>query len=238
MLRIAVCDDEPIDRELLVKAIMKFSLCNDLEFSVVQLSVADELLSGNLDFDIFFLDILLNDGINGIDVGRQIRGNGYTGIIVIVTSMGQYLLDGYLIEAFRYTVKPIAQEKVDEALWGFLQKFNKDDQKIEVRCLDGVFFFDVNEIIIIESYRRVRKIYLEDRVAETRESLSELYDKLPKVQFDYAQKSFIVNFKHLMSEIRNVIAMRNGEKITISRARLDEFMTAFKRYIKSLGGRS
>lgn len=215
---------------------MKFSFCNDIEISVVELSVADELLSGNFDLDILFLDILLNDGINGIDVGRQIRGNGYTGIIVITTSMEQYFLDGYLIEAFRYIVKPIAQEKVDEALRSVLQKYSKNDLKIEVRCLNGVFFLDLDEIIMIESYHRIRKIYLEGRIVETREALSELYDKLPKDQFVYAQKSFIVNFKHLMSESRNVVTMRNGEKITISRSRLDEFMTTLKQFIKSLGG--
>lgn len=236
MLRIAVCDDEKLHRELLTTAIMTFSFRNDMEFSVLQISVAEELLTGSLDFDLLFLDILLNDRINGIEVGRKIRERGYTGIIVIVTSMEQYLLDGYSIEAFRYIVKPIVQEKVDEALRGALQKFSKDDLKIEVRCLDGVYFFDVNEIIMIESYHRVRKIYLADRVVETREALSELYDKLPKGQFDYAQKSFIVNFKHFMSESRNVITMRNGEKIVISRARLDDFMMAFKQYIKSLGG--
>lgn len=237
MLRIAVCDDEKLHRELLTDAITAFSIHNDMEFSVVQISVAEELLSRNLDYDVLFLDILLNDGVNGIEVGHQLREHGYDGIIIIVTLMDEYLIDGYSIEAFRYIMKPITQEKIDEALRGVLKKYSKDNLKIQVRCLDGECFLDVNEIIMIESYHRGRKIYLEDRIAETRETLDELCKKLPQDQFAYAQKSYIVNFKHLMSENRSIITMRNKTKIVISRARTNDFMRSLQTYIKSLGGR-
>ncbi|MEG1567171.1 MAG: LytTR family DNA-binding domain-containing protein [Anaerovoracaceae bacterium] len=236
MLRIAICDDEQLHRQLLVDAITVFSIQNDMEFLITQMGLASELLSNPCEFDIIFLDIRLDHGINGIEVGRKIRESGYASVIVIVTSMEQYSLDGYAIEAFRYILKPFNQKSVDETLKAILRKYNKDESKVEVKCLSGTFFFDVDDIIMIESYNRMRKIYLLNAdVIETRETFLVLHHKLPNKQFAFAQKSFLVNFKHLMSECRNVITMRNGYKITISRNRIKGFIEAFQTYIKNLG---
>src|ERR1700733_4741152 len=43
-------------------------------------------MSSNSDFDLIILDVMLPDG-NGMDVARQLRGEGYKGFILMLTAL-------------------------------------------------------------------------------------------------------------------------------------------------------
>lgn len=231
MLRLAICDDESIHREILKDKIIAFSFENDMDFHYQEFKSAHDLLSAPFNYDILFLDVRLEQGINGIDIGCQLRAQGNDCIIILVTSLEQYARQGYYADVFRYLVKPIKQAELDEALQACLKKLERSRVKIPVKCLDAMYYFNIDDIMVIESYNRKRNIYVKDQCYETWENLEILFEKLPADQFAYPQKSYIVNLDYIVSEKMNVITMENGKEISISRIQQKPFMTALHRYV-------
>lgn len=231
MLRLAVCDDEDIHRKILKDKIIAYSLQYGIDFSLQEFTTANELLVAPCNYDMLFLDIKLENGINGIDIGCQLRDQGNDCIIILVTSLEQYAKQGYYADVFRYIVKPILQNELNEALNAGIQKIRRSKAKIQVKCLEAIQYFNVDDIILIESYNRKRSIYYKDQCYETWENLNVLFQKLPFNQFAYPNQSYIVNFDYIQCEKNNIITMENGKEIVISRNYLQSFMTELHRYV-------
>ena len=231
MLRLAICDDEQIHRKTLKDKIIIFSFQNNVDFCFKEFATADELLSAPFNYDILFLDIKLDNNMNGIDIGYQLRERENDCIIILVTLFEQFIRQGYYADAYRYLVKPVKQKELDEALRSSIKKLNRSKAKILVKCLDTQHYFNIEDIIYIESYNRKRYIYLRSKTYETWESLNAIFEKLPHNQFTYPQKSYIVNFDYIISEKMNIITMENKKEISIAKTQLRAFMTALHQYV-------
>ncbi len=233
MLCLAICDDEKMHRELLKEKLDVYSFQEDVVFRFIEIGSSQELLCTPFDYDILFLDIKLENGINGIDIACMLREQGNNCAIVIVTSLEEYALQGYRADVFRYIVKPIKQEELNEALSALIKKLNRMKVFLQVRCLDAVHYFDIERISLIESYDRRRRIYYDDRIFESVESLESIYRRLPPHQFAYPQKGCIVNLDDVFREKMKVLTMKSGKVIPISRTYLQSFMTALHKYFHS-----
>lgn len=231
MLRLAICDDESIHRKILKDKITAFSLQYDVDFCYQEFATANELIAAPFTYDILFLDIKLENGINGIDVGCKLREKGNDCIIVLVTSLEQYAKQGYYADVFRYIVKPVSRDELSEALNACIQKIRRSKSKIQVKCLDAMHYFNIEDIIFIESCNRKRSIYTLNQCYETWETLETLFQKLSTPQFAYPNQSFIVNLDDIRCEKMNVIIMENGKEISISRNCLKSFMIALHKYV-------
>ena len=150
MLRLAVCDDEDIHRKILKDKVIAFSLQYGVDFSLQEFISSNELLVAPCNYDILFLDIKLENGINGIDIGCQLRDQGNDCIIILVTSLEQYAKQGYYADVFRYIVKPILQNELNEALNAGIQKIRRSKAKIQVKCLEGIHYFNVDDINVMK----------------------------------------------------------------------------------------
>ena len=57
-------------------------------------------------YDIIFMDIRL-PGMDGMQTARQLRRMDHTVLLVFLTSLAQYAVEGYEVEAVDYIIKPI-----------------------------------------------------------------------------------------------------------------------------------
>ena len=65
--------------------------------------------------DVVFLDIEM-PGLNGIELARKIAGLDPKIQIVFVTAYEQYALKAFEVSAVHYLLKPLTQEKINEAV--------------------------------------------------------------------------------------------------------------------------
>ena len=87
-MRVAVCDDSRIDRELFVAVLHHYFVNKPISNEIVQYENGMDLLHDVEDdmwFDIIFLDIYMND-LLGIDVAHKLRSLGYRGHIIFFTA--------------------------------------------------------------------------------------------------------------------------------------------------------
>ena len=229
---IEIKDDEAIHRLIIRDKLDKFAISNDVDYELDEFCTSEELLKIKNIYDILFLDVQLENGVNSIEIGKQLVKDGLDATIILTTSFEQYAAEGYHLHAHRYLVKPIAQEKFNEAILSCIQEFKKLNRKIAVKCAYENCFISINKIIYIESYQRKRIIYTKEQVYETGASLNDLLSLLPVEQFEMPQKSYIVNFDHVTSITKTKVILDYSTEIKLARDRMTNFNMKFQKYIR------
>ena len=60
-------------------------------------------------YDIYILDVIMPQ-LNGIELGMNLREEGFDGKIIYLTSSQEYSLDAFRVRAFDYLIKPITKD--------------------------------------------------------------------------------------------------------------------------------
>lgn len=117
-MRIAVCDDSSIDREIIVSLLHHYFLNKPITNEIVQYESGVALLQDveeDVWFDLIFLDIYMTD-LLGIDVAHKLRSLGYRGHIAFLTATADFAVDSYEVEALGYLLKPHSYEKLAQVM--------------------------------------------------------------------------------------------------------------------------
>ena len=109
MIKIAIVEDEEIYRKQLQQFLLRFQKEEKCIFQV------DTYESGSLfyntalekGYDILLLNIVLKDSIDGLSLAKKILTKDSQVRIAFITTMIQYAVNGYEVDALGYTVKPI-----------------------------------------------------------------------------------------------------------------------------------
>lgn len=232
LLKIAVCDDEAIHRLIIRDKLDSYAISNDIDYELDEFTNSNELMNMENVYDILFLDVQLEDGMNGIEVGKRLLQKGIDATIIITTSFEQYASEGYCLKAHRYLIKPIQQSNFNEAIVTCIKDFKKSNRKIEVKCGYENCFISIHNIMYIESYRRKRLIHTKEQIFETGTTLNQLLEHLPLSQFEMPQKSYIVNLDCVTGLTKTRVIVNHAIEIKLARERLDEFNMKFHKYLR------
>lgn len=117
MTRIAICEDDEMERTVLQELVKAWAEANDVEVFVSSFASGEELIWSFSDrrYDILFLDILLEE-LDGIQTGQQIRSMDAKTDIIYCTAMTDFALDAYEVHAKGYLVKPYNPDKIEAVL--------------------------------------------------------------------------------------------------------------------------
>ena len=123
-MKIAIIDDEPSMRDQLENYILQFAASQQLDLKSVQFPSADAfLLTGGHSFDIIIFDIDM-PGTSGLNAARKIRETDENTVILFVTNIAQYAINGYEVDAVDYIIKPVGY-------YDFIMKFRKAVRRAE-----------------------------------------------------------------------------------------------------------
>ena len=117
MLRIALCEDDTVQRELTVCLLNEYIGRRELAARVKSFASGRELLNALYDgsFDVYLLDIVMPD-MDGIELGRTIRQSDRECSILYLTSSPDFALAGYQARASAYLLKPVDRQALFGAL--------------------------------------------------------------------------------------------------------------------------
>ncbi len=171
---------------------------------------------------LILLDIKLKES-NGITEAINLQ-KVYTNISVIfITAYTEYLTDIFDAKPSSLLFKPIDDTNLKKAiLEGFDALENNDsssDLLINV-INEGSLILNYNDIIYIESDKRIINIHTINRVYSTYMKISDILGLLPD-SFICCHKSYVINSKMVKSFTKYSITLVNGIVIPISRANAD-----------------
>lgn len=232
MLKIAICEDDNIQRKNIACMIDKYLEAINKKYEIFEFISGEKLISYNDEFSIYFLDIQM-DNISGIDTAKQIRLTYEKAIIIFLTGFKDYVFDAFDVNAFNYLIKPINEIKFKETLYSAVKLISKNDKFLIAKSNGSSYKILLNDIIYIESNQRKIKIHTTYDVIEYYYKISDLENTLLEDNFFRCHKSYIINLKYVQSFDSTFITLENSEKVFVSKYKLTDFSKAFMYYLKN-----
>ncbi len=230
-MRIAIVDDEQAMREQLASYIRQYAEEKRLALETCLFPSGDALLeSPDRNYDIIVFDIDM-PGTNGLDAARKIRETDENAVILFVTNIAQYAINGYEVEAVDYIIKPIGY-------YDFAMKFQKAVRRAErnqgntllIDTVNGLVALRTDSIVYVEGMAHYLIYHTADQEYRERASVKEREDTLRGYHFVRCHKSYLINLKQLRSI--NALEVLVGDfSIPLGRAYKDGLLNEYMRYL-------
>lgn len=237
-MRIAVCDDDKIVMEDIVRMIEK---CTN-QASIKTFATGGELMKAKEEFDVLFLDIAMGD-ISGIEVAKNLRNQQERagkkrGIIIFVTSYREYMEEAFDVNAYHYLVKPLDEQKFQTVLKRALKDVSTEQMQNEkyilVKAMGVQKKLLLRDIYYIESSNKKVVFHLKDEKIETYGKMEELERELQK-SFYRCHRCYLVNMEKISAYSVDTIELTNKEKLILAQKKYSDFIKCFMKYAKDGG---
>lgn len=144
------------------------------------------------------LDINMETGINGLEAAQAIREFDSEIYIIFITGNKDYLVKGYEVEAFRYLLKPIQQDRLFQALDAVVARLEKKQDEVILLATEGGHVkISLPDIFFIESRGHFLEIHGEKGIIQIRETLSSMEQTLVAKGFVRSHRSYLVNLRRI-----------------------------------------
>ena len=232
VFRIAVVEDDSFERERLKKYLNTFEKREGDSFIVKEFSngktFADEFCP---DFDIVFLDVGL-PGLNGISVAKEIRKKDSGVTIVFITSMKEYAIEGYSVQAYDYIVKPLDYGSFKMKFDRLYRKVarSKSDDYITVTLNKAPKKIIIKDIIYVEIVKHNLWFHCFNEEFSLRGSMDEIYLTLSGNGFERCNSCYLVNLRYV-DEIKPASVVVAGNELSVSRGKRQNFLLSYARFL-------
>lgn len=225
-MKLAVCDDEQHDLDLLCTLIRQYNSSFDLTAFHNAQALLDAFQSEF--YDLVFLDIEM-DAPNGFEAAEMLMACPEKPLIVFVTNSSAYTLRGYGV-AFRYLTKPIVYDSIKAVLDLALEQIIP--QKIALPQKDQRLLLSISDIYCIEIRNHTIIFRTKNGKYELRSSLKDIEAQLPTMCFAKPHNSYIVNLAEVRSLAAKSLTLTNGDQIPVSQRNRKPFEQALFQYIR------
>lgn len=231
MISIAICDDSINMVNSLDESIKEYASNTNKEIRTFLFTDGIELLENfSSKFDIIFLDIKMPQ-MNGIEVAKKIREKDADVIIIFLTSLVQYALDGYKVNASNYLVKPITKKRLGSELERWIRKTEQNDEPyICFHNDNGNYKVLLKNVSYIETYNRNLLIHTGQQNIVCYWKMKDMENKVVPYGFARNHSSYIVNLFYVENIEKNDVKLSSGERLPISKTKKKEFMEKLAEY--------
>lgn len=178
--------------------------------------------------DVVFLDINL-PSINGMDAAERLRKKNSQISIVFVTSLLQYAIDGYKVEAIGYLIKPVNYQLLVTYLKRVLRKKEqRDGADIVLDCVDGMHRVRVDDIDYVEVVAHKTVIHANGKTFDRWASLKDIEAKLPDY-FVRCNVCYLVNLKNVQ-KVSGSDVWVGGDIVRCSRPQRKAFLEKLTKF--------
>lgn len=241
MYRIAICDDDGRQRELVGRMLLALSVKTGVDFAAVEFQSGEQLIAHyeNLEapFHILILDIEMG-GMNGIQTAQKLRAmKRHDEQIVFLTSYAEYMLESFDVVTFQYLIKPIEPEIFETKMLKLYQYFQEREQNILIiKSAYEEIVLRQDDIIAIEAAKSLtvksRLIFTTvNAVYEGRGLISSYTSELKNSRFLQIHRSVLINLLHVHKFAGSKVVMSNGTELPIGRSKIKEVKDACTKFM-------
>lgn len=239
--RIAICDDEALEREKMEIYLERYSVEFNIDFSVDSYDSGEMLIKEywkrKSPYHIVLLDMELGR-MDGIDVAREIRlAPDYNVLIAYITSYPEYMQKSFDVQPTQYLMKPLGYELFKEKLTQMIELLSKfETNLLVIDQKDGEMLLDITEIQSIETVKKTSgrgrlKFTLLDSDVFANGTLSDFEDKLLQQGFARIHRTVLVNLRCIHKFQGERVVLKSGLELPLGRKYAKELRDSFSDFL-------
>lgn len=225
-MKLAICDNEKNDLLQIKKLILEYCKKNNYFFEIFTYQNYKELLQHIDNFNYIILDVLLDD-LTGIQLAKEIHNINKDIKIIFCSINPEYSIEAFEVNAFRYLVKPINKLKLFE----YLDEIRKNEKESLITLLDyqqKKCTINILDICYIDMNGHLSTIHLKNNFTLTiRKSMKDWILLLNEYCFYLTYKGILVNLKYVSSIEKDIVILKNGNYVYLSRKYRKRFEEKF-----------
>ena len=180
-------------------------------------------------FDIILMDIQMKF-VDGMTAAEEIRKMDSEVVIIFITNMTQYAIRGYEVDALDYVLKPVSYFAFSQKLKRAVSRIKKRSSKyITLAVKGGVIRVDLDDIYYVESAGHNLLYHMGNATHLTSGTMKSAEEQLAEYGFSRGNTCYLINLAHV-DGIQDKCAVVKGERLQISRPRMNAFMRELTRY--------
>lgn len=229
MIHIGICDDDRYFLDYIENEINKILKIKNIDIKIYKFEKGMDLLKAYDDedkpFDIIFLDIGMPK-LDGLEVAEIIRKRDEESLLIFLTSMEEEVYKAFKYNTFRFIRKSHMNKELAEALESSLEKLK--DEKHIFKTLNGDLSLYTSDILYFEFMDR--NVYIktfDTKYKTTIRRFKDIEDKFTSKGFILIYRGCMVNINYIKSIGNLDITLDNGEKLPVSRYRMEEVKKSF-----------
>lgn len=230
MIRIAIVEDEESYVSQLTEYLRKYQESTGKEIAVTVFRDGDGITAKyKPQYDIILMDIQMKF-VNGMTAAEEIRSVDSKVIIIFITNMTQYAIQGYKVGALDYILKPVSYFAFCERLNRAIGRLEKRGSKfVTISVKGGIMRLDTADIYYVESqghnliYHTANGDHLSSGTIKSAE------EQLRDYGFSRGNKSYLINLAHV-DGIQDKCAQVKNERLQLSRPRQNAFLQDLTKY--------
>lgn len=231
MLNFLLCDDNIPSLNRLSKMLESIFINNNIDAQIGLLastpSEALEYIKANK-VDVLFLDIHLNDTLNGCDVADLVRKTNKNIYIIFLTGHLEYALLAYKYKTFDYLPKPIVDERLQETVLRLVEDITLEPVDF-IKLNNNRTIINANEVNYIKKDGMKLVFCTNSESYETYSSFSKFKSCLPE-NFVRCHKSYMVNINNVtkFKTNENILELKCNQQCTIGAKYKNNFLEVLK----------
>lgn len=231
MFRIAVVEDEKSCQDQIADYLKKYGKENEIEFQITVFKDGLDIVENyNPVWDLIFMDIKMKF-MDGMKAAARIREYDSEVVIIFITTMAQYAIKGYEVNALDFVLKPIVYPQFAMKMHKAIRTLRKREKKyLLLPAEDRKERVPTNEILFIEVKGHNLHIVTEKSRYVMRYSMQEMEKELEGCYFARCNNPYLVNLGNVTGVKKDCVLI-GSYVLPISRTKKKQFLKELSDYL-------
>lgn len=233
MMKLAIVEDEARYAETLKSYLKRYETENGEHFQIQVFSDGLDIITDyTASYDIILLDIQMKH-LNGMKTAQKIREFDEDVIFIFITSSTQFALEGYLVDALGYVLKPVPYLSFSKLLKKAVErtKKKKEAHYINVVVDGGTMRISLDSVSYMESQLHQLLIHTDKGNYLVPGPMKRMEETLMPYGFSKCHHAYLVNLSHVTGILNNHVQLSSDQQVPLSRTRKKQFMDCLTEYL-------
>ena len=234
-MKAAVCDDEQVILEEMVKTVEEIPLVEGCDGFKDPESLFRSIESGEK-YQVILMDIEWQGKEAGITAAEQIRRLDPEARIIYMTGYTRQYVQQIFLRPSNlsgFLMKPVDPELLKQNIQKIALKNQEEKRGLLVKYKSSVRSIRFDAIFYLESAGHLITIHTEEGHQNCYDRLDKMMERLPE-SFLQCHKSYVVNMDKIQRIERNRIVMADSQEVPISKARYRETKSRYFPYMEGI----